>query len=136
MTIRPSHFVTILATAWFFASGCTQTRTPIDPGRINHVVLITLADPSDAWELKGDCDRLLRPIPSVRTYACGGHFDFGRATVNSDYTVGILVSFEDPEGYRAYLKNPEHVQLVEKWKPRWSSAILYDIENAPDPQHP
>lgn len=133
MTVRHLMLLPIVAMSTFVLVGCTQTRTPIDPGRINHVVLIKLADDVDAPELESDCDRLLKTIPSVRTYACGGHFEFGRATVNSDYTVGILVSFDSTEGYRAYLKDPGHVELVEKWKPRWSGAIIYDIENIPDP---
>ena len=109
--------------------GCANKPAPLDPGLINHVVLITLEEPSDATELEDDCERLLKHIPSVRTYACGGHYDFGRENINSDYTVGLLVSFDDRDGYGAYLEDPGHVALVEKWKTRWTAVTIYDIEN-------
>ena len=41
----------------------TPDHTPLDPGMINHVVLITLNDPSDAAELRTDCDEMLSRIP-------------------------------------------------------------------------
>jgi hypothetical protein len=117
------------------AAGCSPLHAPINPGAINHVVLVELRNPADAGEFEADCSRLLAPIPSVRTYACGGHHDIGRSTINSDYTVGILVSFEDEAGYRAYLEAPGHVELVDTWKPRWSTITIYDIAN-PSPSAP
>ena len=120
-----------LAFGALIPGGCARQAAPIDPGLINHVVLITLENDQEGPELEQDCERLLRPIPSVKTYACGGHYEFGRPTIKSDYTVGLLVSFDSAEGYRAYLEDPRHVELVEKWKPRWSGATIYDIENMP-----
>ena len=131
MRRRTTRFTATIAGA-LLATGCMQARPPHDPGAINHVVLITLSDPSEADALEADCARLLKPIPAVRTYACGGHHDIGRSNISGDYSVGLLVSFEDEAGYREYLEDPRHVELVETWKPRWSGITIHDIGNEPD----
>jgi hypothetical protein len=109
--------------------GCAPTHKPIDPGTINHVVLFTLKDASMSPELQRDCETHLRDIPSLRTYACGPHVEMGRTIVTKDYTLGMIVSFDDEAGYEAYLEHPGHVTLVEKWKPHFSSITIYDIGN-------
>ena len=115
------------------AGGCsTGQQTPHDPGTINHVVLITLNDPSDAAELQADCDEMLSTIPSVTVYACGAHVDAGRnRAVDDQYTLGLLVSFEDMPGYTEYLEHPGHLALLAKWKPRFAGLKIYDIGNEP-----
>lgn len=109
--------------------GCAAQHTPIDPGKINHVVLFNLKDASMTTELMEDCDTHLKSIPAVRTYACGPHFEMGRQNINSDYMLGLLVSFDDEAGYKAYLEHPGHVTLVEKWRPEFSNVTIYDITN-------
>ncbi len=111
------------------SSGCGTNPRPFDPGLINHVVLFKLDDPADIAELERDCDTFLKQIPSVVAYACGGHYDTGREIVDGSYDVGLYVSFKDAEGYQDYLKNQDHVTLVEKWKTRWTDITIYDIEN-------
>ena len=112
-------------------SGCgtPAPQHPIDAGGVSHIVLFTLAQPEDAEELEQDCARLLKPIESVRVYACGNHIDTGRPIVRGDYDVGLLVSFEDEQGYQAYLNDPDHLALVAKWKDRWTDILLYDFGN-------
>lgn len=110
------------------AVGCSTQTRPIDPGLINHVVLFKLGDPADIEALKRDCDELLKPIPSVAVYACGGHHETGRPTVDASYDLGLYVSFKDDRAYQAYLADPEHIALVEKWKTRWTDITIYDIE--------
>lgn len=112
--------------------GCSTSPTPYDPGLINHVVLITLEDPSEAEALQTDCDTMLSTIPSVTVYACGPHVETGRSkAVNADYTLGLLVCFRDMDGYSAYLEHPGHVALLEKWKSRFSALTIYDVGNDP-----
>ena len=126
------HYLTTLASLGASAlllGGCASHHTPIDPGKINHVVLFNLKDPSTVTALQEDCDKHLSTIPAVRTYACGPHFDMGRTNVNGDYMLGLLVSFDDEAGYKAYLDHPGHVTLVEKWRPEFSQVTIYDISN-------
>ena len=94
---------------------------------IHHVVFIRLQDPADTDALIADCDRLLPTIPGVVRYWRGTHFDMGRANVIGDYSVGLEVAFETREAYRTYLEHPQHIELVETWKPRWSGATIYDV---------
>jgi hypothetical protein len=140
----------LLALAASFASGCvvaignsskpestkeTARSSAIAPtladaprrALIHHVVFIRLADPSQAGELIADCDRLLPSIPGVVGYWRGTHFDMGRANVIGDYAVGLEVAFESREAYQAYLVDPNHLELLEIWKPRWTGATIYDV---------
>lgn len=140
----------LLAVASSFASGCVvaignsskpeaskeaarasdiATTISDSPRRplIHHVVFIRLADPTQAGELIADCDRLLPSIPGVETYWRGTHFDMGRANVIGDYAVGLEVAFETREAYQAYLDHPNHLELLEIWKPRWTGATIYDV---------
>ena len=42
-------------------------------------------------------------------------------------TVGLEVAFESREAYQAYLVDPNHLELLEIWKPRWTGATIYDV---------
>ena len=125
----PSLLVLLLAGLPVAGCGTPPSQRPIDAGGVSHIVLFTLADPEDAGELEQDCARLLKPIESVRVYACGNHIDTGRPIVRGDYDVGLLVSFSDEQGYQAYLNDPDHLALVAKWKDRWTDILLYDFGN-------
>jgi len=99
---------------------------------INHVVLVTLNDQAETSELLHDCDQWLLSIPDVRSYWAGTPLDIGRGdSVDGDYSVGLCVGFDDIAGYQAYLVHPDHVKLVEKWKPRWSAVRIFDVISDP-----
>ena len=129
MRRAPHTAAIILAGLAGLSVGCGTNPRPFDPGLINHVVLFKLDDPADITELHRDCDHFLKQIPSVEAYACGGHHDTGRATVDDAYDLGLYVSFKDDQGYQAYLGNSDHIAFVEKWKTRWTDITIYDIEN-------
>ena len=94
---------------------------------VQHVVFVTLANPSDAAAMKADSDAVLPKIPGVLNYACGPHIDVGRKNIRQDYTLGILVELSSVEAYRAYQANPEHIALIQKWKPKWSKSEMFDF---------
>lgn len=106
---------------------CDASGSPPRPALISHPVFFRLSDPNDAPELIADCDRWIAPIPTVVVYACGEPFDSGRETVDSDYDVALIVGFDSPEGYAAYVEHPDHVRLVEKWGPRVRSLLVRDV---------
>ncbi len=97
-----------------------------DPGVITHVVLFDLVDAGDVEALIADCDRWLAGIPSVVAYDIGQPFDMGRAGIDLDFDLGLVVAFADVEGYRAYLEHPDHVRLVEVWKPQLERLTIHD----------
>lgn len=106
--------------------GCQGTLSR-RPSLISHVVFFDLADPAEADALRSDCDTLLADIESIQTYACGRHLETGRSMVRSDYDVGLVVGFAAEEDYAAYLVDPLHVSLVQKWTPKLDELRVYDI---------
>jgi len=106
--------------------GCAGN--PPRPARINHLAFFKLVDPADAAELIADCDARLAPIPGIVAYACGTHLDTRRgARVDGDYDVGFYVGFDRLADYEAYVTDPEHVAMVEKWRPRWQWIRVHDV---------
>ncbi len=99
----------------------------ISSAHVQHVVFVTLANPSDAAAMKADSDAVFPKIPGVLNYACGPHIDVGRKNVRQDYTLGVLVEFANVDAYRAFQANPEHVALIKKWKPKWSKSEMFDF---------
>ncbi|MFB3431954.1 MAG: Dabb family protein [Phycisphaerales bacterium] len=111
-------------------TGCASNSAgtlPPRPALINHPVFFTLKDPSQADELIADCNQRLARIPGIVSYYCGRHFETGRDTVDGNYTVGLFVGFDSAEDYEAYVVHPEHVALVQKWRPRADALRVHDI---------
>lgn len=105
----------------------TNTYTPPRPALINHIVFFTLNDPAEADELIAVCNKRLGTIPGVVSYFCGKHIDTGRTTVNTEYDVGFFVGFNSREDYAAYVEHPEHIAVVQEWKPKFKSIIVRDV---------
>jgi hypothetical protein len=97
---------------------------------IEHVVLIELKDPSEADALVKECEAMLAKVPSVVRYGVGRPFDAGRPEVSADYDVGLVIGFEDAEGYRAYDAHPDHVALRSAWVPRIAAIRIHDVGNS------
>jgi len=108
-------------------AGANASAAKISSAHVQHVVFVTLANPSDAAAMKADSDAVLPKIPGVLNYACGPHIDVGRKNIRQDYTLGILVELSSVEAYRAYQANPEHIALIQKWKPKWSKSEMFDF---------
>ena len=128
------HALPALALASILA-GCEATpeaaslarRDDLDTPGITHVVLVQLKDPSRTAELVADCDRALPGIPGVAGYSCGVPLDMGRSNVSGDYDVGIYVGFRGAAEYRAYLEDPGHLALVERWREGWKAVRIFDV---------
>ena len=106
----------------------TACQSAPAPARLQHVVLVDLADDADIPAMRADSDRVLPTIPEVRRYVCGTPVDTGRANVSKDYDLGILVEFDSLDDYRAYVDNPAHQQLVKTWRPKWKRSYIVDFK--------
>ncbi len=94
---------------------------------ITHVILIRLKDPTRIAELVADCNAALPRIEAVAGYSCGVPLVTDRASVLSDYDVGLYVGFRTEADYKAYLDDPRHLELVARWKEAWKGVTIYDI---------
>ncbi len=125
--------IMLLAAAALLPIGCDSDpaiRKGASQALLQHIVLISLQDPSEAAELRADCSRLLPPIESVRTWWIGTPVDTGRAAVDGDYEVGLCVGFDSLEGLAIYQGDPRHLELVELWKPRATGFRIFDVGQA------
>lgn len=119
--------ITLLGALLALLTGGCQGSQPPRPSLISHVVLIRLHDPADAPAALSDCNTLLTDIESIETFACGRPMENEREMTSSDYDVGLVIGFASPEDYDAYLLDPVHLQLLEKWKPRVAQMRIFDI---------
>lgn len=126
---RPLRRASIWAICAAVLAGGCQGHRPASAPLISHIILFDLREPAEASELLSDCDTYLADINSIETYVSGEHFESGRPMVLSDYDVGLIVGFATPEDYAAYLSDPLHVRLVEKWQSRVEQMRVYDISN-------
>lgn len=127
--LRHALSSTLLLIAMLATIGCAATpdTLPPRPAKINHFVVFKLNDPAQANELIRDCDELLGTIPGVVSYFAGRHHDVGRDHIYSDYDVGFFVGFNSDEDYEVYVDHPNHIAVVEKWRPRMESMRVYDV---------
>lgn len=116
------HRTIVALAALLLLSACASRPEPIQ-----HVVFAQLKNPADTAELLIDADRTIPAIPGVATYISGTHLDIGRTGIATDYSAAMVIGFRDVESYRGYLDHPEHIDLVNRWKPRLEWLKIYDI---------
>ena len=115
-------------------AGCSQGLPPFTyasksahVASLNHVVLVSLQDPADAPECMADCREMLARIDAVETLWVGTHVDTGRLAVDGGYDVGLCVGLKDETALQAYLEAPDHLALIEKWRPKAAGFRIFDI---------
>lgn len=128
MKTRAKLVVVLGGVAAAGVSGCASDGGgPGRPARISHVVFFELEEAGDRDALIADCEAKLSAIPGVVSFAAGRHLDVGRASVLSDYDVGLYIGFETEADYAAYVTHPLHVELVEAWKDRTLGMRVFDV---------
>ena len=77
-----------------------------------------------------DSHKLLGKIPSVRGLWVGRPAkDSTPKFALTDYSVGLLVLFDDYAGLEQYLKHPLHDEYLEKHGKYWEKVPVYDFVN-------
>lgn len=95
---------------------------------INHFVFAKLKNPADADDLIADCDHELGGLPMIVAYSCGKPLDTGRGDrIDSNYDVGLYMSFASEADYTAYVEHPKHQALLAEWQPRWEWIRIQDV---------
>lgn len=118
----------ILAAIAIASTACQQRQSPRRT-LLTHVVMFNLADPTETEALIEACDRYLTDIHAVDSYACGQHFDTGRSVVLSDYDVALVVGFNSPADYTAYLQSQQHTAFLDQWSSRISDVRIFDFQD-------
>ena len=120
------------------ASGTGSADKPL-PGRSKarlhakyvHAVFFTAKPDTPAGEIDAliqDGHDLLAKIPCVRRLQTGRRDPAAVREFNDkEYTVGLLVLFDDKQGYDEYEAHPLHQQYVEKHKPHWADVRVCDF---------
>jgi hypothetical protein len=81
-----------------------------------------------ADKLINDAHEFLKPIATVRSFWVGrpAQKPTPEAAV-SDYQVGLLITFEAPEGLHTYLDHPLHLKFVERHKKNLAKVSVFDF---------
>ena len=74
-----------------------------------------------------DTKALLGPLPCVKQLDVGRPLGKARGVVDGSYHVAVVVYFADQAGYDAYLKHPDHLKLIGKYKAIWQKIVVYDL---------
>jgi hypothetical protein len=100
------------------------------PPEFVHCVFFTLkpeVTDDQIEEFVKDC-YLLKQIPSVRKLDAGRRDERMTRDINvTDYTLGVVVYFDDKAGHDLYNAHPVHQKLVAKHKDQWSSVRVFDF---------
>ncbi|MFK7759746.1 MAG: Dabb family protein [Phycisphaerales bacterium] len=119
------------------SSGARTARLPVPPpanppANIGHIVFVELNNPDDYFNLLRDADWMLGTIPTVEVYAAGKHLETGRASVRNDYDLAIYLGFKNEQDLNIYVAHSQHVDFVNKWKPRLRALRVYDMLDLPN----
>jgi hypothetical protein len=111
----------------------TQTAPPPEhgPAVFVHVVFFDAKpDTPDAVldEMVADAHRILGKIPSVRTIASGRRDARMQRDLNdTDFTVGLVIHFDDKAGHDLYNDHELHQQYVAKYKDYFAKVRVFDF---------
>lgn len=100
-------------------------------GNFVHTVIFFLkkdAPKDQAKEMIADAHALLGKIPVVRGVKSGPPSPNSTPKVAvTDYSVGLLVLFDDAAGLKTYIDHPLHLKYVEKHLKHVDKVMVYDF---------
>jgi hypothetical protein len=109
-------------------------QTTIDGYRaagLVHVVVMKLKSDSSSGEsqaLIDDAYAQLPKIKSVRGLWAGVPTSKGTSGAKSDYTVAVVLVFDNAAGLKSFLNDPIHTKYVDNHAKKWEPALIYDFE--------
>jgi hypothetical protein len=140
MGVSQIVFGTLAAIGLALVAGCasetgSMSRSSTARGaaspQLVHAVFFTMkpdAPAGAAASLVADGYQLLARIPTVRRIESGLRDPrFDREYNDQEFTVGLVVYFDDKEGHDVYQDHPLHIEYVEKHKANWAGVRVYDF---------
>jgi hypothetical protein len=99
-------------------------------GVIHVVVLKAKSDtPSSETQLLIDeAYAQLTKIKGVRGLWAGKPAAKATPDASADYTVALVLVFDDAAGVKTYLNDPIHVKFADKHLSKWETPVVYDFE--------
>src|SRR5687768_17572240 len=111
-------------------SNTTVQHAPAEPKFVHAVFFTMKPDTSESAidSLVDDAYTMLAKIPAVRKIESGRRDERMMRDVNDkDFTVGLMVYFDDKAGHDAYSDHPLHTEYVAKNKEHWANVRVYDF---------
>lgn len=142
-TMRIMMETGLLAAFALLAAGCAaQESAPVSrtaaagpdragTGKFVHCVFFTLkagTPESEVESLIADGHKILAKVPTVRKIDTGRRDTRMNRDVNEkEYTVGLVVYFDDKAGHDQYNESELHTEYVNKHKEHWAKVVVYDF---------
>jgi hypothetical protein len=108
----------------------TAEKSAKSAGYVHSVIFYLKKDAgADAAEsVIADAHELLSKIPSVRALKAGPPSTETQEKVAvKDFSVGLLVLFDDYGGVEQYLKHPQHDEFVKRHREHFEKVLVYDF---------
>ena len=67
-------------------------------------------------------------VPSVRHGFIGTPSPTDRPVIDSSYSYGLTLAFDNLAGHDAYQTHPTHLAFVERNKDKWTRVQIYDFQ--------
>jgi hypothetical protein len=122
------------------AANAKTLQSTIDSYRnagLVHVVILTVKSDSpdgEAQSVIDDANSQLAKIKGVRGLWAGKPSANGISTANTDYTVALVLLFDDSTGLKNYFTDPVHTKFVDKHMKLWQTPLVFDFEPSKAPQ--
>ena len=83
---------------------------------------------NDVQSLIDESYAQLTKIKTVRGLWAGKPASKATPDAATDYTVALVLVFDDTAGLKAYLNDPVHTKFVDKHLKKWETPLVYDFE--------
>jgi TolA-binding protein len=109
-------------------------QTTIDNYRgagLVHVVVLKAKEDTSTADIQNTIDESysqLTKIKTVRGLWAGKPSSKPTPDAASDYTIALVLVFDDAAGLKTYLNDPIHTKFTDKHLKRWETPVVYDME--------
>jgi len=109
-------------------------QTTIDNYRgagLIHVVVLKAKDDTSSDDTKNlidDAYSQLAKIKGVRGLWAGKPSSKGTPDAQSDYTIALVLAFDDTSALKSYLNDSAHTKFTDKYLKKYETPMVYDYE--------
>jgi Stress responsive A/B Barrel Domain len=107
-----------------------DNNAPQEAGLVHVVVLKAKSDTkaADIQSLIDESYSELTKIKTVRALWAGRRAEDATPDAMTDYTVSLVLLFDDAAGLKSYLNDPVHTRFTDKHLKNWEFPVVYDFE--------